>query len=100
LSKGFDFSGPVGVLHPVDEIGHPSTGAITLSVNGAIKQQGDIGQMIYSIPAIIAFLSKYVRLAPGDLIFTGTPSGVGPLQKGDLVEVRVEGVTTHSFSLV
>ncbi|HXP98135.1 MAG TPA: fumarylacetoacetate hydrolase family protein [Telmatospirillum sp.] len=100
MGKAFDFSGPVGVLHPVEEIGHPSAGAITLSVNGIPKQQGDIAQMIYPIPEIIAALSKYVHLAPGDLIFTGTPAGVGPVIKGDRVEIHVDGVTTHSFTLV
>jgi fumarylpyruvate hydrolase len=100
MGKAFDFSGPVGVLHPAEEIGHPTTGAITLSVNDAIKQQGDIGQMIWSIPEIIGALSKLVRLAPGDLIFTGTPAGVGPLVKGDRVAIHVDGVTTHVFTLV
>lgn len=100
MGKAFDFSGPVGVVHPVEEIGHPTSGAITLSVNGAIKQQGDIAQMIWSIPEVIASLSKYVHLAPGDLIFTGTPAGVGPVNKGDRVEVHVDGVTTHVFTLV
>jgi fumarylpyruvate hydrolase len=100
LAKGFDFSGPVGVLHRADEIGHPSRGAITLSVNGAIKQNGDIAQMIWSIPEIISCLSTYVCLVPGDLIFTGTPAGVGPLAKGDRVEIHIDGVTTHVFSLV
>jgi fumarylpyruvate hydrolase len=100
MGKAFDFSGPVGVLYPVAEIGHPSSGAITLSVNGAIRQQGDIAQMICSIPEVIASLSKYVRLAPGDLIFTGTPAGVGPVTKGDRIEIHVEGVATHAFTLV
>ncbi|PKU21799.1 fumarylacetoacetate hydrolase family protein [Telmatospirillum siberiense] len=100
MGKGFDFSGPVGVLHPVEEIGHPATGAITLSVNGAAKQQGDIGQMIWSVSEVIAALSEYVHLAPGDLIFTGTPAGVGQVVKGDRIEIHVDGVTTHVFTLV
>lgn len=100
MGKAFDFSGPVGVLHPAEEIGHPTSGAITLSVNGVRKQDGDIGQMIWSIPEVIASLSHFVRLAPGDLIFTGTPAGVGPLVKGDRIEIHVAGVTTHAFTLI
>ncbi len=100
MGKAFDFSGPVGVLHPAKEIGHPATGALTLSVNGETKQQGDIAQMIWSIPEVIASLSTYVRLAPGDLIFSGTPAGVGPVVKGDRIEIHVDGVATHVFTLV
>jgi fumarylpyruvate hydrolase len=100
MAKAFDYSGAVGAVHPADEIGHPARGVITLSINGVVRQKGDIGEMIWSIPEVIAALSNYVRLAPGDLIFTGTPAGVGQLVKGDRVDVKVDGVTTHVFTLV
>jgi fumarylpyruvate hydrolase len=100
MAKGFDESGAVGVLHPVGEIGHPTKGAISLTVNQVEKQRGDLADMIWSVPEMIACLSRYVRLAPGDLIFSGTPAGVGPVVRGDRVEVRVAGVTAHVFTLV
>ena len=100
MSKGFDNSAPIAPLQPTAKIGHPAKGALTLSVNGAIKQKGDISQMIWPVPDVIAFLSTLVALAPGDLIYTGTPSGVGPLVKGDKVEIVCEGVATCTFTLV
>jgi fumarylpyruvate hydrolase len=100
MAKGFDFSGPTGVVHPADEIGHPTRGALTLSVNGQQRQTGDIADMIWSVPEIIAALSSFVSLAAGDLIFTGTPSGVGRVVTGDRVEIRIEGITSHVFTLV
>ncbi|MTJ81344.1 MAG: fumarylacetoacetate hydrolase family protein [Telmatospirillum sp.] len=100
MGKAFDFSAPVGVVHPADEIGHPAKGTIRLSVNGAEKQRGDIADMIWSVPEIVSCLSGLVHLAPGDLIFTGTPAGVGRLFKGDRVEIAVEGVTSHVFTVV
>ncbi|HIJ38280.1 MAG TPA: fumarylacetoacetate hydrolase family protein [Rhodospirillaceae bacterium] len=99
MAKGFDCSAAVGVLHPATEIGHPDKGSIRLLVNGEEKQKGDLSQMTWSVPEIIAHLSRYVRLAPGDLIFTGTPAGVGPLAAGDRVEVIVEAVTAHKFTI-
>jgi len=92
LSKGFDFSAPLGALALVSRIGHPKTGRIALSVNGAVKQQGDLGDMIWDVADVISELSRYVSLAAGDLIFTGTPSGVGPLAPGDRVEGSIAGV--------
>ncbi|MDR3439580.1 fumarylacetoacetate hydrolase family protein [Telmatospirillum sp.] len=100
MGKAFDFSGPVGVIHPVDEIDHPTQGTISLSVNGAERQKGDIAEMIWSVPEIIACLSTLVRLAPGDLIFTGTPAGVGQLFRDDRVEIHVAGVTSHVFTVI
>lgn len=100
MGKGFDYSGPVGPIRPASETGHPTRGAITLSVNGVEKQRGDIGQMIWTIPEVIAFLSDLVRLEAGDLIFTGTPAGVGPTVKGDLIEIAVDGVGKHHFRLI
>jgi len=100
MAKGFDFSAPMGALHAAADIKHPSKGVITLSVNGVEKQRSDLSNMIWSVPEIIVALSKLVTLAPGDLIFTGTPAGVGPLAKGDVVECGVDGVTRHQFTLV
>ena len=99
FSKGFDFSAPVGAIRPVAEIGHPSKGRIALSVNGAIRQQGDLSDMIASTAKIIAEISRYVALAPGDLIFTGTPAGVGPLVAGDTAEGEIAGVGAVSVAI-
>jgi fumarylpyruvate hydrolase len=100
MSKGFDNSGPIAPIQPVSAIGHPAEGALTLAVNGAVKQSGDIAQMIWPVADVIAFLSQLVELAPGDLIFTGTPSGVGPVVKGEKIEIACAGVTSFSFTLI
>jgi fumarylpyruvate hydrolase len=92
LSKGFDHSAPIGSIRPVAAIGHPARGRIALSVNGEPRQEGDIEDMILNVAEIIASLSQYIALAPGDLIFTGTPSGVGPLVPGDRAEGSIAGV--------
>lgn len=99
LSKGFDRSAPISAIRPVAAVGHPSRGRIELSVNGAPKQDGDLADMIWGVPEIIASLSAFVALAPGDLIFTGTPAGVGPLRPGDRVKGSVAGVGGVSFSV-
>ncbi len=98
FSKGFDNSAPIGAIRPAAEIGHPAQGRIALSVNGALRQQGDLSDMIWSLPQIVAAISTYVALAPGDLIFTGTPSGVGAMQPGDRATGEIEGVGSVSFS--
>lgn len=82
MSKGFDQSAPCTALHPVSEVGHPTSGRIALSVDGAAKQDADISQMIWSTAEIVSYLSGLVRLVPGDLIMTGTPEGVGPVERG------------------
>jgi fumarylpyruvate hydrolase len=92
MSKGFDASAPVGAIAPASNIGHPARGRIALTVNGTLRQQGDLADQIWPVPDIIAALSKFVRLAPGDLIFTGTPDGVGRLERGDLAAGEIEGV--------
>ncbi len=99
MSKGFDLSAPLGAIHPVADIGHPARGGVSLSVNGEPRQQGDLADMIHPVVDIIAALSRYVALAPGDLIFTGTPAGVGPLLPGDRVEGAIEGVGTVSLTI-
>ena len=98
MSKGFDNSAPIGAIRPAAQIGHPARGRIALSVNGCLRQQGHLSDMIWSLPQIIAGLSQHVALAAGDLIFTGTPSGVGPLQPGDRAEGEIEGVGTIAVS--
>ncbi|GLK78970.1 fumarylacetoacetate hydrolase family protein [Methylopila turkensis] len=92
IGKAFDHAAPCGPLARAAEIGHPDRGAITLDVNGARRQTGDLDQMIWKVPEMIAYLSRYFELAPGDLIFSGTPSGVGAVARGDRLEGRVEGV--------
>ena len=92
MGKSFDESAPATALKPASKIGHPSKGAIWLKVNGQTKQQGDINQMIWSVAEQIAYLSGMVTLQPGDLIFSGTPAGVGPIKAGDKLEGHVDGV--------
>ncbi|GGL62907.1 fumarylacetoacetate hydrolase family protein [Wenxinia marina] len=92
LAKGFDLSAPVGALVPAEEIGHPATGMLRLTVNGAVRQEADIAEMIWPVPGILAHLSRLVELQPGDLIMTGTPAGVGALKRGDVCRVEIDGV--------
>ena len=89
MAKGFDASAPIGALRPGVP---PATGAIALTVDGATRQSGDLANMIWNVAEIIATLSTYVALAPGDLIFTGTPAGVGPIQRGERVVGSIVGV--------
>jgi 2-keto-4-pentenoate hydratase/2-oxohepta-3-ene-1,7-dioic acid hydratase (catechol pathway) len=100
LSKGFDLSAPIGDLVPAADIGHPSAGRIELTVNGGVRQSSDISHMIWNIAETIAHLSAAVRLEPGDLIFTGTPEGVGATVPGDRLEGVVEGVGTVSVEIL
>jgi fumarylpyruvate hydrolase len=92
MAKGFDLSAPIGDLVPVATTGVLARGALELTVNGETRQSSDISRMIWSVPETIAYLSGLVRLAPGDLIFTGTPEGVGAVTRGDLLEGRVAGL--------
>jgi fumarylpyruvate hydrolase len=92
MGKSFDNSAPCTALLPASRIGHPAKGAIWLKVNGAIKQKGDLSEMIWNVPETIAYLSGLVTLQPGDLIYSGTPAGVGPVQPGDKLEGHVDGV--------
>lgn len=92
VAKSFEHSAPCGPLVPASRIGHPSDGAITLDVNGARRQEGDLNQMIWKVPEMIAILSAYFALRHGDLIMTGTPSGVSAVQHGDVMRGRVAGV--------
>ncbi len=92
VAKGFDASAPVSALRAASEIGHPSRARLSLHVNGATRQDTDIADMIFPVPEIIAELSKLFELKPGDLIFTGTPAGVGPLQRGDRFRAELQDV--------
>ncbi|MGH7027102.1 fumarylacetoacetate hydrolase family protein [Brevundimonas sp.] len=94
MAKGFDHSAVLSPIRPAAEIGHPSNARIWLAVNGGMRQDGDIADMIWPVADIIAALSTYVELKPGDLIYTGTPAGVGRIKAGDVVEGGVEGVGT------
>ncbi len=93
-AKAFDRSAIISAIHPASRIGHPNSGRIWLSVNDEPRQQGDLADLIWSVPEIIAELSTLFELAPGDLIYTGTPSGVAALKPGDRLEGGVEGIDT------
>ncbi|MEI6558524.1 MAG: fumarylacetoacetate hydrolase family protein [Rhodospirillaceae bacterium] len=99
MAKGFDRSAPLGAIAPASAIGHPAGGGIRLRLNGVLRQEGDLSDMIWSVAEIIAKLSCYVELKAGDLIFTGTPEGVGPVVAGDRLEGSIEGVGTVSACL-
>jgi fumarylpyruvate hydrolase len=100
MGKGFDWSAPIGLMVPASKVGHPSTGLIELKVNGRVRQTSDLSKMIWNIPETIAYLSRLVRLAPGDLIYTGTPENVAAVERGDLLEGVVEGVGTVRTRIV
>jgi fumarylpyruvate hydrolase len=92
MSKGFDYSAPCSALTPEFYTGVIARGKIELKVNGEVRQNADVGEMIWKIPETISYLSQLVELFPGDLIFTGTPAGVGPVVKGDVIEATVAGL--------
>jgi fumarylpyruvate hydrolase len=92
VAKAFEASAPCGAVVPASEIGHPNRGAIWLDVNGERRQSGDLGQLIWKIEETISYLSGLFELAPGDLIFTGTPAGVAAIQRGDRLHAHVNGV--------
>jgi fumarylpyruvate hydrolase len=92
MGKAFDNSAPCTALKTVAMVGHPAKGAIWLKVNGAVKQKGDLAEMIWNVPEMISYLSRLITLQPGDLIMSGTPAGVGPVQRGDKLEGHVDGV--------
>ncbi|MFT3728371.1 MAG: fumarylacetoacetate hydrolase family protein [Terricaulis sp.] len=98
-AKAFDDSAPMSALTPRAAAGDKNSGRIWLTVNGETKQNADLRDMIWSVPEIIATLSNSWALAPGDLIFTGTPAGVGPIKPGDKVAGGVEGLSEVSFSI-
>jgi len=92
IGKAFERSGPVGPLQSVADVGHLDHGKIELTVNGEVRQTGDMNQMIWKVPEMISYLSDYFELAAGDVIMSGTPSGVGPVEKGDTMVVSIDGL--------
>lgn len=96
--KAFDHSAPCGTIHRAADVGHPAKGRIRLAVNGEVRQDSDLSAMIYSVPQIVSRMSSLFELAPGDIIYTGTPAGVGPVVPGDVMVGMIEGLgtlTTH-----
>jgi fumarylpyruvate hydrolase len=100
VSKGFDSSAALSAIRPAAEMGHPASGAIWLEVNGATRQRANLSEMIWSVPEIVTELSTYFELRPGDLIFTGTPEGVGPVQRGDRLVGGIDGLETLRTTIV
>lgn len=100
LGKSSDLSGPVGPIYPAAKIGHPTKGDISLLLNGVKKQKGDISDMIWSVAEQVAYLSTYFELAPGDVIFSGTPEGVGAVKRGETMTAIVEGIGQISVEVV
>ena len=93
IGKNVEQAAPIGLIHPAAECGSMETGVITLTCNGALKQRGDLSDMIWPIPDVLAYISRFYRLEPGDLIYTGTPSGVGPVVPGDQLVVSIAGLS-------
>jgi fumarylpyruvate hydrolase len=100
IGKSFEAAAPCGPLVPASAIGHPQSGAIWLDLNGTRRQTGDLSQMIWNIPDTISYLSGYFTLAPGDIIMTGTPSGVGAVQRGDVLSGGIDGIGTLEVRVV
>jgi fumarylpyruvate hydrolase len=100
LGKAFDQSAPIGSLVPASRIGHPTAGAIWVRVDGQDRQRSDIAKLIWSVPEVIANLSTYFELRPGDLIFTGTPEGVGSVQVGQTLSGGIDGLGELSFRVI
>jgi fumarylpyruvate hydrolase len=100
IGKSFDRSAPIGPIHPIARTGHFTKGAIWLKVNGATRQEADLGQMIWSVAEQISKLSEAFELMPGDIIYSGTPENVGPVVKGDLMEGHIDGLPNISVKVV
>ncbi|SLN09765.1 Fumarylpyruvate hydrolase [Roseivivax jejudonensis] len=99
IGKAFERSAPVGPVHPAADVGHPSEGRLELKLNGDVKQEGDLNQMIWKVPEMISYLSEYFELAPGDVILSGTPSGVGPVKPGDTLEMTIDGLGSMTVTV-
>ncbi len=100
IGKAFERSAPVGPLCPVADIGHPDHGRIALNVNGDLRQEGDLNQMIWKVPEMISYLSEYFELRAGDVIMAGTPAGVGAIERGDVLEATIDGVGSLTVTVV
>ena len=99
VGKSFDASAPCGAIAPARAARHFTGTAITLHVNGVERQRGDIGQMIWNVPEVVAQLSKQVTLGAGDLIYTGTPAGVGPVVPGDVIAAYIDGLPSLTITI-
>jgi len=99
MAKGFDRSAPMSEIHTAESVGHISAGAVTLAVNDEVRQQGDVNQLIWNVEETIAYLSGLIELHPGDLIMTGTPSGVSAVVKGDHLVGHVDGLTDLDITI-
>jgi fumarylpyruvate hydrolase len=100
VAKGFDCSAPVGAIRPASDMGHIERAAIWLEVNGEARQRANLSEMIWSVPEIVAELSTYFELRPGDLIFTGTPEGVGAVRRGDSLVGGIDGLETLRITII
>ena len=100
IGKAFERSAPAGPIHRVEDVGHPISGAITLRLNGELRQEGDLDQLIWKVPEMISYLSDFFELAAGDVILSGTPSGVGPVNVGDTMEISIEGLGSMTVGVV
>jgi fumarylpyruvate hydrolase len=100
IGKAFEQSAPVSPIYPASKIGHPQQGSISLRVNDEVRQQGDLNQMIWKTAEMISYLSNYYELAPGDLIMTGTPAGVGAIQVGDKLTGEIENLGKFEVDVV
>ena len=100
IGKAFERSAPCGPIHPVTSVGHLPEGNLTLTVNGETRQEGDLNQMIWKVAEMISYLSEYFELAPGDIIQSGTPSGVGPVERGDEMVMTVDGLGSLTVNVV
>ncbi len=100
IGKSFDKSAPIGAIHKVAQTGHFNNGAIWLKVNGAIKQNANLNQMIWSVAEQISKLSEAFELFPGDIIYSGTPENVGPVVRGDVIEMHIDGLPNLSVKIV
>src|SRR5688572_4680032 len=92
IGKAFEHSAPIGAIMPASRSGHPKDGAIWLKVDGTMRQEGNLNQLIWKVPEIISYLSGFFTLKPGDLIMTGTPSGVASIERGNVLQGQVEGI--------
>ena len=99
-AKAFEHAAPCSAIAPAARIGHPDRGAVSLEVNGELRQEGDLAQLVWQVPEIVSLLSALFTLAGGDLIFTGTPAGVGPVARGDRLHGRVAGVGEIDLEVV
>jgi fumarylpyruvate hydrolase len=100
VGKAFEKSAPCGPVHSVSAVGHLDQGHLELKVNGAVRQEADLNQMIWKVPEMISYLSEYYELAPGDVILSGTPSGVAAVEKGDVMVLTIDGLGSLEVKVV